>query len=113
MMPFYNNLIKVEPDPTGQEASLGKLSAPDKCDTGSDSPGAGGADEPLQNLPNMYGQLVAVRRSDGCLYYGRVESNLRGRKVLEWKARDVEEWLTQTGPALQNSLIENSSKAVL
>ena len=54
------NSIEVEPDRAAQQASLGKLSVPGKRDTGSDSPGAGGQDEPVEILANMYGQLVTA-----------------------------------------------------
>jgi hypothetical protein len=40
------------------------------------------------------GQLVAFKRSDGNFYLGRIQSNSQGKRVTEWDARDVTEWLS-------------------
>merc|ERR1711977_127951 len=41
----------------------------------------------------IHGQLVALRRSDGEYYLGRIESNEYARPVGQWDVVDVRQWL--------------------
>jgi hypothetical protein len=45
----------------------------------------------------VHGSMVIVKRSNGDLCVGRVESNSRGRRVHAWTSEDVQEWLEQVG----------------